>query len=49
VKVASTYLISAEVHYAYTPTIGYVMTGTFDLNDKFYLRPRLSDSITGPS
>jgi Flp pilus assembly protein TadG len=49
VKVASTYLISAEVHYAYTPTIGYVMTGTFDLHDQFYLRPRLSDSVTGPS
>ncbi|HVY19643.1 MAG TPA: TadE/TadG family type IV pilus assembly protein [Bauldia sp.] len=49
VKQASTYLITAEVHYAYTPTIGYVMTGTFDLHDQFYLRPRLSDGITGPS
>jgi Flp pilus assembly protein TadG len=49
VKVASTYLISAEVHYAYTPTIGYVMTGTFDIHDQFYLRPRVSDSITYPA
>ncbi len=41
-------LITAEVHYAYTPTIGYVMTGTFDLHDSFYLRPRLSETISGP-
>jgi Flp pilus assembly protein TadG len=43
------YLISAEVHYAYTPTIGYVMTGTFDIADQFYLRPRTVTKITGPS
>jgi Flp pilus assembly protein TadG len=48
VKTASTWLITTEVHYAYKPTIGYVMTGTFDLHDQFYLRPRLSNSITGP-
>jgi Flp pilus assembly protein TadG len=47
-KVAKTYLVTTEVHYAYTPTIGYVLTGTFDLHDQFYLRPRLSDGITGP-
>lgn len=47
-KTASTYVITTEVHYAYTPTIGYVMTGTFDLHDQFYLRPRLSNGITGP-
>lgn len=46
VDVPSTFLVVAEVHYAYTPTIGYVMTGTFDLHDQFYLRPRLSDTIT---
>ena len=46
VKTASTFIVTAEVHYAYTPVIGYVMTGTFDLKDQFYLRPRLSDTIT---
>jgi Flp pilus assembly protein TadG len=46
---STVYLISSEVHYAYTPTIGYVMTGTFDLHDQFYFRPRTTNSITGPS
>lgn len=46
VKTPSTFVVTAEVHYAYTPVIGYVMTGTFDLKDQFYLRPRLSDTIT---
>ena len=46
VKTASTFIVTAEVHYSYTPVIGYVMTGTFDLKDQFYLRPRLSDTIT---
>ncbi len=48
VKTPNTYLVTTEVHYAYTPTIGYVMTGTFDLHDQFYLRPRLSKGINGP-
>ncbi|HZP21534.1 MAG TPA: TadE/TadG family type IV pilus assembly protein [Bauldia sp.] len=43
--VANSYLIMTEVHYSYKPTIGYVMTGTFDLTDKFYLRPRVSDFV----
>jgi Flp pilus assembly protein TadG len=47
-KTAGTYIITTEIHYAYTPIIGYVMTGTFDLHDQFYLRPRLSNGITGP-
>jgi Flp pilus assembly protein TadG len=41
---ASTYLVTAEVHYSYKPTVGYIMTGTFDLHDQFYLRPRLNDT-----
>ncbi len=43
---ANTYIVTAEVHYSYTPTIGYLMTGSFDLNDEFYLRPRLTDCIS---
>jgi Flp pilus assembly protein TadG len=46
VKVPNTFIVTAEVHYAYTPVIGYVLTGTFDLKDQFYLRPRLSDTVT---
>jgi Flp pilus assembly protein TadG len=40
-----TYLVTAEIHYAYTPAIGYGITGTFDLHDSFFLRPRTSDDI----
>lgn len=44
-KSNDTYLITAEIHYSYTPPIGYIITGTFDLHDGFYLRPRTSKSI----
>ena len=39
--VASTSLIWAEVQYAYTPTIGYVITGTLTLKDQMYMGPRV--------
>src|SRR5947199_4130712 len=42
---ASTFLVVTEAHYPYTPTVGYVMTGTYDLTDTFYLRPLLSDKV----
>jgi len=41
----NSFIVTAEVHYPYTPTIGYVMTGTFDMWDQFFLRPRLSDTV----
>lgn len=41
----STFIITAEVHYDYQPTIGYVLTGAIDLADKFYLRPRLGGEV----
>jgi Flp pilus assembly protein TadG len=44
--VASTSLIWGEAHYAYKPTIGWTITGTLNLGDKFFLRPRLSNSVT---
>jgi Flp pilus assembly protein TadG len=47
--VANTSLIWSEVQYTYTPAIGYVVTGTLTLKDQIYMRPRLSDTITGPS
>lgn len=46
--VASSSLIWSEVQYAYTPTIGYVVSGTLNLHDQIYMRPRQSDSVTGP-
>lgn len=39
-------LIFSEVQYAYTPTIGYIISGTLTLKDQIYMRPRLSDSVT---
>ncbi len=45
-KVANTSLIWGEVSYTYTPTIGYVVTGSLNLNDQMYMRPRLSDTVT---
>ncbi len=45
-NVASTSLIWSEVSYSYTPTIGYVVTGTLNLSDQIYMRPRLSDTIS---
>jgi Flp pilus assembly protein TadG len=47
--IANTSLIWSEVSYNYTPTIGYVVTGTLNLSDQIYMRPRLSDSVTGPT
>jgi Flp pilus assembly protein TadG len=45
VNTANTFIVTAEVHYDYTPTIGYLLTGTFDLHDQFYLRPRLTNDV----
>jgi Flp pilus assembly protein TadG len=44
--VANTYLIWSEVSYSYKPTIGYVISGTLNLSDQIYMRPRLSNSVT---
>jgi Flp pilus assembly protein TadG len=44
-NVPSTSLIWAEASYAYTPTIGYIITGTKNLTDQIYMRPRLSDCV----
>ena len=44
--VNNTSLIWGEAEYAYTPTVGYVISGTMNLKDQIYLRPRLTDTVT---
>lgn len=40
--IADTELIYAEASYAYTPAIGYTITGTLNLSDQMYMSPRIS-------
>jgi Flp pilus assembly protein TadG len=40
--VASTQLLYSEVSYAYTPVIGYVITGSLNLSDTMFMSPRIS-------
>ena len=40
--VPSTWLILAEVSYAYTPVVGYTITGTLNLSDQLFMAPRIS-------
>ena len=44
-NVNDTYLIWSEVAYTYTPAIGYVVTGTLNLSDQIFMRPRLSNYV----
>ncbi|HWV52146.1 TadE/TadG family type IV pilus assembly protein [Pseudorhodoplanes sp.] len=44
-NVPSTSLVWGEASYTYKPSIGYVVTGTMNLSDQIYMRPRLSDTI----
>ena len=37
-----TQLILAQATYAYTPTVGYTITGTLNLSDRMYMAPRIS-------
>jgi Flp pilus assembly protein TadG len=39
------WLIWSEVSYSYQPSIGYVVTGTLNLSDRIYMRPRLTPSV----
>ncbi|MGH6726368.1 MAG: TadE/TadG family type IV pilus assembly protein [Pseudolabrys sp.] len=40
--VKGSYLILSEVSYAYTPTVGYTITGTLTLSDMMFMSPRIS-------
>ncbi|WP_293854568.1 TadE/TadG family type IV pilus assembly protein [uncultured Alsobacter sp.] len=40
-----TSVVIAEVQYPYKPVIGYVFTGSFNLSERLYMRPRLSTYV----
>ncbi len=44
-RVPDTQIIMAEVYYTYTPAVGYVVTGSLDLNDRMYFVPRLTAKV----
>lgn len=44
-RTANAFYVVAEVHYLYTPYIGYVMTGTYDITHTLYFAPRNATSI----
>jgi len=43
--VPSSQLLFAEVSYAYTPTVGYTITGTLTLSDTMYMAPRITAPV----
>jgi Flp pilus assembly protein TadG len=42
----STSLVLGEASYKYQPSIGYVVTGSMNLSNQIYMRPRLSETVT---
>ncbi len=44
--VPNTYLIWGQATYTYKPVVGYVLTGTLNLKDQIFMRPRLSEKVT---
>jgi Flp pilus assembly protein TadG len=45
--VANSYLILSQASYAYTPTVGYTITGTLTLSDQMYMSPRITAPTYG--
>jgi Flp pilus assembly protein TadG len=45
-KVADSSVVLAEVTFAYTPVLGYNITGTIQLNDQLFTRPRSGTHVT---
>ena len=47
-RIANTQLIWSEVTYGYTPAVAYYITGTLNMTDQFFARPRQSSTICRP-
>lgn len=45
--VKNSWLLLSEVSYAYTPTVGYTITGTLTLSDKMFMSPRITAPTYG--
>jgi Flp pilus assembly protein TadG len=45
-KTANITILLGEVTYPYTPPVGYVFTGTININESQFFYPRLSDTIS---
>lgn len=45
--VKNSWLLLSEVSYAYTPTVGYTITGTLTLSDQMYMSPRITAPTYG--
>jgi Flp pilus assembly protein TadG len=45
-QTANITLIFGEVTYPYTPTMGYVLTGTINIYESMYFYPRMSTTVT---
>ncbi len=48
-QAANISLLWGEVTYPYTPSMGYVVTGTINMYQTTYFYPRLSTSVAGPA
>jgi Flp pilus assembly protein TadG len=44
---ASTWIVMSEVVYPFQPEIGYMLTGTINLDQTFYIRPRQAPGAIG--
>ncbi len=44
--IANSSLVWGETSFTYTPVVGYVISGSLNLKDQIYMRPRLSDTIS---
>jgi Flp pilus assembly protein TadG len=47
-KIANTQIIWSEVTYGYTPAVAWHITGTLNMTDQFFARPRQSSTICRP-
>lgn len=40
------FLVLAEVKYTYTPAVAYLISGSIEISDRLYTRPRVGDAVT---